>query len=1482
MKNFTRLLLLGAFLCLSVSPSFSQNYTLHWGSTSWAGGTFLKTVTNIGGSGVDATITITNSSPAGNVTTATTAVNNAFQYNSPAVGAVAGANWYMPGSTTTNPLVYVIDWTALTYNVTTKITFSRAVNGVSLYIGDMDRTNPLSYVDRITITGKKGTATVPNPMIVKFQPTETQPDTVLIQGNTAYGNATLSNGNVATTSMASQGSTIFVQFDNPITELDLVWDEGPGAVGPDPAAQAIVFGDVSFNKVIPEYVPIADNFTNTPMPQGNAATVIPRLTASDVDGTIASYKILTLPTAAQGVISIPCPATPSGSTCIGGFADLTAATLTANPTGITLTPTQATGMRFDPASNFIGSATFTFNATDNTGNVSNTANYILPVTGTPPIVNNIMENSIINTAGATVIQPLSGSDQDDSISVYRITTLPTTGQGVLSVPCPPNLTGATCTGGFQNLNATVLAAYPTGIPLTAAQASGMRFAPTAAYVGNATFNYTAVDFNSNTSNTANYTIPVSATATFSRPPLAQNVMSGNINNSLSNTLIPALSGTDLDGSVVSYRIVTIPTVASGVLRVACPPTPSGLTCVSGYADVLANTVLTPAQAATLYFDPAATFTGNATFTYNATDNASLVGNTATYTMPVINSIPIAGNVNAIVAFGASNTMIPALAGSDDDAAITGYTLTSVPTAAQGTISIPCPATPTGATCTSGYADITPAIFAANSNAIALTPTQAAGLRFRPGSGYSGTATFTYTATNGSGITTTAANYSITVPAQPPVVADVSVTTMSSILPNTALSTGLAGTDADGTIASYTILSLPDPTQGIVSVVCGTSGNPTPTGATCTGGFAQLTASVLAANPTGINISTSQAGIGGLYFFPTTGYKGLASFTYIATDNSGLLSVLPATYTIPITTVGNPANIPPITKNVTATSMPSSNAATTITGLNGTDPDGSIASYRIMSVPDATNVGVLSIPCPATPTGATCSGGFANLDATVLAANPTGISLTTTQASNMRFDPAANFTGLATFTYVAVDNGGSVSSGAVYTIPVTNTPPIASPISNSDISQTAGATTIQGLSAIDPDGTIASYAIESLPPTTQGVISVPCPPNLTGATCTGGYQNLTAAILSNYTDNNIPLTTTQAAGMRFTPATSFTGSVVFNYHAIDNAGLVSNATTYLIPVTGANPVSNSVVAAKMYRGLGPTAIAGLNSTDADGTISSYILTSLPPTSQGVLSITCPPTPTAATCTGGFANLTPAVLSANPTGIYLSISQAANMRFAPSSTFNGNAMFNYMAVDNNNNFSNVATYTIPTGSYAALPLSLLNFTGERAGDNIAVKWKTTNEENVDHYEVEYSEDGTNYSTGGSVRAYNTTSNNYQHTLVNYTRPLYYIRLKSVDANGDVKYSAIIVVKLSSDGIKSLLVTPNPIVDKIQLKISSDEKATAMIKIMTVFGQTLIQSKQQLVKGDNLIVVKDGTNNLSKGTYIATAVINGKVLTSKFVIQ
>ena len=1097
--------------------------------------------------------------------------------------------------------------------------------------------------------------------------------------------------------------------------------------------------------------PVANNFTNIPMPQTNGATLIPALIASDPDGTISSFTITTIPPASEGILTY----------CSNGTEPCTG-TVTVITAGTVLTPAQVATLKFDPSPTFTGTAQFTFTATDNSGNISNTATYKLPVVAEPPIANNIMVPSMANTNGSTAIAPLSASDADGTISSYTITTVPPASEGILTY----------CTNGTEPCTGTVTV-ITAGTVLTPAQMATLKFDPDPAFTGNSTFNYTATDNSGNLSNTANYTIPVAAIADGQTPPLVDNIKAQPINNSNGATSIPALQASDLDGTVASYTVITIPPAGDGVLSY-CPLAPAACTLAQLVA-VTAGQTLTPAQAASLYFDPAPGFTGTASFTYTATDNDGNVGNTATYDIPVINNPPTVVNVTTTVPYNAAATAIPPISGSDGDGTVIQYTITTIPTVAQGVL-LYCPLAP--AACT--LAQLVAVTAGQN-----LTPAQANSLYFDPAAGFSGTANFSYTATDNNTNVSQPGNYTIGIANQPPVAQNITAPVMPNTNGQTAIPPFIAA-DLDGTISSYTIHTIPAASEGILYI--------------CSPGCVAVTPGQV----------LTPAQIGQLSFDPNLAFTGVVNFAYSATDNSGNPSNL-AFYNIPVSGAGN---IPPIAYPVIAPVMNSNNGATAIPSLVATDPDGTIASYVIETLPPAYQ-GVLYL----------CNPGCV--------AVTTGQVLTPAQISQLSFDPAPNFTGNAVFNYSAIDNSGIKSNITTYTIPINNLPPIANPIIAPAMPNSNGPTAIPSLSATDADGTISSYTISTLPLASQGVLL------LSGVPVTAGQL----------------LTPAQISQLQFDPAPGYTGEVVFNYFATDNNNQVSNIAAYTLNITGVPPVSQDVVAPQIENTSGPVSIPVLNSSDADGTIATYVINSIPPASQGILLLNGIPV------TAGQV-LTPA--------------QISQLQFDPAIDFSGNALFNYSAFDNGGNLSNTATYVIPVIPPIIIPVTLISFDGKLSGGKTFLSWVTSQELNSDHFEVERSNDAINYQHLGSVAAAGNSSvkRQYGFTDDHPVNGINYYRLKIVDRDAKFKYSNIIVIRVNEK--VEISVWPNPFINKIQVSVKQEKAGELQIRILDVSGKVVKLENVHVLRGGNQFSI-DGLDSLQPGLYFIEFNDNGSVVYS-----
>ena len=374
--------------------------------------------------------------------------------------------------------------------------------------------------------------------------------------------------------------------------------------------------------------------------------------------------------------------------------------------------------------------------------------------------------------------------------------------------------------------------------------------------------------------------------------------------------------------------------------------------------------------------------------------------------------------------------------------------------------------------------------------------------------------FTYSATDNSGATSPAtATVGVILPTnnEPPVANNAN----SRQTPNSSrLVTGLGGSDPDGSIASYTINTLPAADQAVLFL-----GDP------ANGGVAVIPGQVLTPEQ-----------LQQLFLFTTGNFTG-ANFTYSATDNGGATSPAPATVaavaqpiapTPPVGPTPTPTpgsvptlNEPPVANNANSSLAPSSSRL--VTGLGGSDPDGTIASYTINTLPPADQA-VLFLGDPA-------NGGVP-----VTA----GQVLTPAQLQQLFVLTTGNFTG-TTFTYSATDNGGATSPAPAtvgIVVATNNLPPVANNVNSSLAANSS--TLVTGLGGSDPDGTIAFYTINTLPPADQAVLFLGDPGN-GGVAVTPG-QVLTPAQLQQL--------------FLFTTG-NFTGAN-FTYSATDNGGATSPA------------------------------------------------------------------------------------------------------------------------------------------------------------------------------------------------------------------------------------------------------------------------------------------------------------------------------------
>jgi uncharacterized repeat protein (TIGR01451 family) len=159
--------------------------------------------------------------------------------------------------------------------------------------------------------------------------------------------------------------------------------------------------------------------------------------------------------------------------------------------------------------------------------------------------------------------------------------------------------------------------------------------------------------------------------------------------------------------------------------------------------------------------------------------------------------------------------------------------------------------------------------------------------------------------------------------------------------------------------------------------------------------------------------------------------------------------------------------------------------------------------------------------------------------------------------------------------------------------------------------------------------------------------------------------------------------------------------------------------------------------------------------------------------------------------------------------------------------------------------------------ALPLKLLSFKAVKNGMINEVSWTTSNELNASHFEVVRSINGLDFIVIDKLPAANSGS--YRLNDNNPANAINYYRLKMIDKDGRFEYSPVRMV--NNLAAFSVAIFPNPVKDKLNLRIESDRKLDLLIEILSADGKVLVVQKQTFtgssaLKPLNLSSLKNGS--------------------------
>ncbi|MEO9022294.1 MAG: alpha-amylase family glycosyl hydrolase [Ginsengibacter sp.] len=189
-----------------------------------------------------------------------------------------------------------------------------------------------------------------------------------------------------------------------------------------------------------------------------------------------------------------------------------------------------------------------------------------------------------------------------------------------------------------------------------------------------------------------------------------------------------------------------------------------------------------------------------------------------------------------------------------------------------------------------------------------------------------------------------------------------------------------------------------------------------------------------------------------------------------------------------------------------------------------------------------------------------------------------------------------------------------------------------------------------------------------------------------------------------------------------------------------------------------------------------------------------------------------------------------------------------------------------------------YHVYTRTSAALPVTLVKFSGRKVNNVNILAWEVADELNLNYYELEKSTDGQHFSLVADVKANGSKNYSYTDNDLSNSAPVEYYRLKSVDVDGKFNFSGIIKIRSGISAWRAQ-VNPNPVVKNVQLKIESPVQDKAVVVITDLSGRRLYQQAISIAAGDNSYEINK-VASFAKGTYLLSVLASQQTQSIKVV--
>ncbi len=182
-----------------------------------------------------------------------------------------------------------------------------------------------------------------------------------------------------------------------------------------------------------------------------------------------------------------------------------------------------------------------------------------------------------------------------------------------------------------------------------------------------------------------------------------------------------------------------------------------------------------------------------------------------------------------------------------------------------------------------------------------------------------------------------------------------------------------------------------------------------------------------------------------------------------------------------------------------------------------------------------------------------------------------------------------------------------------------------------------------------------------------------------------------------------------------------------------------------------------------------------------------------------------------------------------------------------------------------YANSSTGASPSGFSpgGVLPVKFIGFNVVRKNSDVLVQWSTAEESNSSHFEIQRSDNGTVWTTSGTVAAAgnSNTIKSYSFTDRTPINNIAYYRIRQVDFDGFAYLTAVRVIKNgnATTDIKIHGNTGSAVIVHFEKQV----EGKVMVKLVSLGGHTIARMALNNPLGQVMVPV----TNASQGIYVVT---------------